>query len=63
LRAGTIWVNTPMVRDLRSPFGGYKQSGIGRDGLPGSIDLFTEEKSTLIPQEPLTLPRMGTGSS
>jgi 5-carboxymethyl-2-hydroxymuconic-semialdehyde dehydrogenase/aminomuconate-semialdehyde/2-hydroxymuconate-6-semialdehyde dehydrogenase len=59
LRAGTIWVNTPMVRDLRSPFGGYKQSGIGRDGLPGSIDLFTEEKTTLIPQEPLPLPRMG----
>lgn len=59
LRAGTIWVNTPMTRDLRAPFGGYKQSGIGRDGLPGSIELFTEEKSTLIPQEPLTLPKLG----
>ncbi len=59
LRAGTVWVNTPMARDLRSPFGGYKQSGIGRDGLPGSIELFTEEKTTLIPHEPLTLPRMG----
>jgi len=59
LRAGTIWVNTPMTRDLRAPFGGYKQSGIGRDGLPGSIELFTEEKSTLIPQEPLDLPGMG----
>jgi 5-carboxymethyl-2-hydroxymuconic-semialdehyde dehydrogenase/aminomuconate-semialdehyde/2-hydroxymuconate-6-semialdehyde dehydrogenase len=61
LRTGTIWVNTPMVRDLRSPFGGYKQSGIGRDGLPGSIELFTEEKSVLIPQEPLTLPKIGMG--
>jgi len=59
LRAGTVWVNTPMARDLRSPFGGYKQSGIGRDGLPGSIELFTEEKTTLIPQDPLTLPKMG----
>lgn len=59
LRAGTIWVNTPMTRDLRSPFGGYKQSGIGRDGLPGSIELFTEEKTTLIPQDPLTLPKLG----
>jgi 5-carboxymethyl-2-hydroxymuconic-semialdehyde dehydrogenase/aminomuconate-semialdehyde/2-hydroxymuconate-6-semialdehyde dehydrogenase len=59
LRAGTVWVNTPMARDLRSPFGGYKQSGIGRDGLPGSIELFTEEKTTLIPQEPLALPKMG----
>ncbi|WP_416906852.1 MAG: aldehyde dehydrogenase family protein [Polymorphobacter sp.] len=62
LRAGTIWVNTPMARDLRAPFGGYKQSGIGRDGLPGSIELFTEEKSTLIPNAPLTLPKLGVGS-
>ncbi|MEL7189062.1 MAG: aldehyde dehydrogenase family protein [Pseudomonadota bacterium] len=62
LRAGTIWVNTPMARDLRAPFGGYKQSGIGRDGLPGSIELFTEEKSTLIPQEPLMLPKLGSGT-
>ena len=60
IRAGTVWVNTPMTRDLRSPFGGYKQSGIGRDGLPGSIELFTEEKTTLIPQDPLMLPRMGS---
>lgn len=59
IRAGTVWVNTPMTRDLRSPFGGYKQSGIGRDGLPGSIELFTEEKTTLIPQNPLMLPKMG----
>ncbi len=60
LRAGTIWVNTPMTRDLRAPFGGFKQSGIGRDGLPGSIELFTEEKTTLIPQEPLLLPKLGS---
>ncbi len=59
LRAGTVWVNTPMARDLRAPFGGYKQSGLGRDGLPGSIDLFTEEKSTIIPDAPLTLPKFG----
>ncbi len=59
LRAGTIWVNTPMARDLRAPFGGFKNSGIGRDGLPGSIELFSEEKSTMIPQEPLTIPQMG----
>ncbi len=63
LRAGTIWVNTPMARDLRAPFGGFRQSGIGRDGIPGSIELFTEEKSTLIPHAPLQLPRMGAKSS
>lgn len=59
LQAGTVWVNTPMTRDLRAPFGGYKQSGIGRDGLPGSIELFSEEKTTMIPQEPLALPKLG----
>lgn len=59
LRAGTVWVNTPMARDLRAPFGGFKQSGIGRDGLPGSIELFTEEKTTLVPNEPLALPKLG----
>ena len=32
MRTGTIWVNTPMVRDLRSAFGGYKESGVGRRG-------------------------------
>ncbi len=63
LRAGTVWVNTPMARDLRAPFGGYKQSGIGRDGLPGSIELFTEEKTTMIPQAPLTLPKLGQAKS
>lgn len=63
LRAGTVWVNTPMARDLRAPFGGYKQSGIGRDGLPGSVELFTEEKTTMIPQEPLALPRLGGEAS
>lgn len=61
LRAGTIWVNTPMARDLRAPFGGFKQSGVGRDGLPGSIELFTEEKSTLIPHEPFALQQLGAG--
>jgi acyl-CoA reductase-like NAD-dependent aldehyde dehydrogenase len=59
LCAGTIWVNTPMARDLRAPFGGVRQSGIGRDGLPGSIELFTEEKSTLFPNETFDIPRLG----
>ena len=59
LRAGTVWVNTPMARDLRAPFGGVKQSGIGRDGLPGSIELFSEEKTTMLPSRPLPLPKLG----
>lgn len=49
IRAGTIWVNTPMSRELRAPFGGYKESGIGRDGMRDSLQFFTEPKTTTIP--------------
>lgn len=49
VRTGTMWVNTPLVRDVRAPFGGYKQSGLGRDGRDGCIDLFTEEKTIMLP--------------
>ncbi len=63
VRTGTMWVNTPLTRDLRAPFGGYKSSGLGRDGLQSSVELFTEEKTTMIPTGPLTLPKIGMGSS
>lgn len=63
IRSGTVWVNTPMARDLRAPFGGYKMSGIGRDGLPGSIEHFTEQKSVMLPSGPLTLPKLGAGQA
>ncbi len=59
VRAGTIWVNTPMVRDLKAPFGGYKHSGIGRDGIPGSLENFCEQKTVMIPSRPLSLRKMG----
>ncbi len=59
LRAGTIWVNTPMMRELRAPFGGYKQSGIGRDGARSSVEFFTEEKTTTIPMESVPLGSFG----
>lgn len=42
LEAGTIWVNTWFLRDLRTPFGGMKHSGIGREGGQHSIDFYTE---------------------
>jgi acyl-CoA reductase-like NAD-dependent aldehyde dehydrogenase len=48
IRAGTVWVNTTLMRDLRSAFGGYRQSGIGREGGKGCQALYTEEKSTII---------------
>lgn len=48
VRAGTIWVNCWFVRDLRAPFGGYKKSGIGREGGHHSLEFFTEAKNICI---------------
>jgi acyl-CoA reductase-like NAD-dependent aldehyde dehydrogenase len=59
IRAGTVWVNTPMMRELRAPFGGYRESGIGRDGPFSSLDFFTELKSTIIPIDAPALPKYG----
>jgi len=42
IEAGIVWVNTWFLRDLRTPFGGMKQSGIGREGGIHSFDFFTE---------------------
>lgn len=43
--AGTVWVNCWMVRDLRVPFGGMKQSGVGREGGSEALHFFTETKN------------------
>ncbi|WP_430249627.1 aldehyde dehydrogenase [Neorhizobium sp. DAR64860/K0K1] len=59
LRTGTVLVNTPIVRDLRTGFGGYKQSGLGREGAKGSQAMFTEMKTTIIAREPRSMPRLG----
>jgi len=48
LRAGTVWVNCFNVRDLRLPFGGYKDSGIGREGGEHSREFFTEAKAVVV---------------
>ncbi|HSH26118.1 MAG TPA: aldehyde dehydrogenase family protein, partial [Massilibacterium sp.] len=48
VRAGTIWVNCWFVRDLRAPFGGFKKSGIGREGGHHSLEFFTEAKTVCI---------------
>ncbi len=48
IRAGTIWVNCWFVRDLRAPFGGFKKSGIGREGGSHSMEFFSEAKNICI---------------
>ncbi len=48
LHAGTVWVNTWLMRDLRLPFGGVKASGLGREGQEESFEFFTEAKTICI---------------
>ena len=43
--AGVIWTNCWLVRDLRTPFGGMKKSGYGREGGREAIHFFTEQKT------------------
>jgi len=48
LNSGIIWVNCWLVRDLRTPFGGMKQSGVGREGGTEALEFFTEAKNICI---------------
>ena len=48
LRAGTVWVNCFFIRDLRTPFGGVGDSGVGREGGNFSREFFTEPKAIVM---------------
>ena len=48
VKSGIIWVNCWLLRDLRTPFGGMKQSGVGREGGWEAIRFFTETKNVCI---------------
>jgi len=48
INTGTVWVNCWLVRDLRVPFGGMKQSGVGREGGEEALRFFTEAKNICI---------------
>lgn len=48
VRTGTMWVNCFFIRDLRAPFGGMKDSGVGREGGLHSEEFFTEAKAVVI---------------
>ncbi|QIL72062.1 2-hydroxymuconic semialdehyde dehydrogenase [Diaphorobacter sp. HDW4B] len=48
MNVGTSWVNSWFLRDLRTPFGGSKQSGIGREGGVHSLEFYTELKNVCI---------------
>lgn len=48
LKAGTVWANCFFIRDLRAPFGGVGNSGVGREGGNFSRDFFTEPKAVVM---------------
>lgn len=48
LESGIVWINTWMLRDLRTPFGGQKDSGVGREGGFEALRFFTEPKNICI---------------
>jgi aminomuconate-semialdehyde/2-hydroxymuconate-6-semialdehyde dehydrogenase len=48
VKSGIIWINCWLFRDLRTPFGGMKQSGVGREGGFEAIKFFTEEKNICV---------------
>lgn len=49
VHAGIVWINSWLVRDLRTPFGGVKASGVGREGGWEALRFFTEAKNVFIP--------------
>ena len=48
IKSGIVWVNCWMLRDLRTPFGGMKQSGVGREGGKEVLKFFTEAQNVCI---------------
>jgi len=59
VESGMTWVNSHNVRDLRTPFGGVKASGLGREGGQHSIDFYTESRIVHIALGDTHVPRFG----
>lgn len=59
IEAGMVWINSQNVRDLRTPFGGMKESGIGREGGHYSFDFYCETKTVHVALGTHHIPKMG----
>ncbi len=59
VEAGMVWVNSENVRHLPTPFGGVKNSGIGRDGGDYSFDFYMETKNIAIALGDHKISRLG----
>ncbi|RPG89276.1 MAG: 5-carboxymethyl-2-hydroxymuconate semialdehyde dehydrogenase [Candidatus Puniceispirillum sp. TMED245] len=57
--AGMIWVNSENLRHLPTPFGGTKESGIGRDGGDWSFDFYMETRNVAFATAPRAVPKLG----
>ncbi|WP_370336698.1 aldehyde dehydrogenase [Parvularcula marina] len=60
IKAGMVLINTPIVRELRAPFGGFKDSGVGSESGASCEAFYTEQKTTVIPMAKPTLPKLGS---
>jgi 5-carboxymethyl-2-hydroxymuconic-semialdehyde dehydrogenase len=59
VQAGMLWLNSHNVRDLRTPFGGIKASGVGREGGHHSLDFYTDSRIVHVALEDVPVPRFG----
>ncbi|PQZ92165.1 5-carboxymethyl-2-hydroxymuconate semialdehyde dehydrogenase [Arthrobacter sp. MYb227] len=59
VEAGMVWLNSHNVRDLRSPFGGVKASGLGHEGGYRSIDFYTDQQAVHITLGEVHTPKFG----
>ncbi|GAA1580621.1 5-carboxymethyl-2-hydroxymuconate semialdehyde dehydrogenase [Leucobacter aridicollis] len=61
VEAGMVWLNSNNVRDLRTPFGGVKASGLGHEGGYRSIDFYTDQQAVHITLNEAHSPKFGAG--
>jgi 5-carboxymethyl-2-hydroxymuconic-semialdehyde dehydrogenase len=61
-QSGMVWVNTEISRNLSTPFGGMKDSGIGRDGGDWSFDFYMETRNICIALDAHSIPKIGAPS-
>ena len=61
LESGVVWINTPMMRELRAPFGGFKESGVGAEGGRACEAFYTREKTITIRRTRGPLAKLGLG--
>lgn len=63
IESGMVWVNSQNVRDLRTPFGGMKESGIGREGGHDSFGFYMETKTIHVALGQHRIPKFGHGDA